>query len=124
MTRCIERAGLLVLLGRNRIPINSRRRNGAVTQLDRHLGRHSRRSARLSGHCGLTIIYSLLNALDNDLSLNSETHVGAVDVSVKAACKQRAGQRRDLTRLSGINRGANVIPPNLSIVSFTVARGN
>ena len=124
MARRIERARPLVLLGRDRIPINSRRRNGAVAHLDRHLGRHSRRSARLGGHCGLAVIDCLLNALDNDLGLNSETGVSAVTVSVEAACKQRARHRRDLTRLSGINRGTNVIPLNLGIMSFAVTRGN
>ena len=124
MARRIERTRLLVLLGRNRVPINSRCRNGAVAHLDRHLGRHGRSGTGLGGHCGLAVIDCLLNALDNDLGLNSETGVDADAVSVEVACRQRARHCRDLTRLSGINRGANVTPLNVGIVRFAITRGN
>ena len=125
MTRRIERAGLLVLLGRNRVPINSRRRNGAVAHLDRHLGRHGRSGTGPGGHRGLAVVDCLLHALDNDFGLNSEAGVRALAIAiVKPACEQRTRHRRDLPRLSGVNRRANAIPLNLGIVSFTVTRGN
>ena len=124
MARYIERTRLFILLGRNRIPLNSSRRDRTVAHLDCQLGRHRRSGTGLRGHRSLTVIKRFLDSSNHDLGLDSKAGVGADAEPIKAASVQLTGNRGDLAGLAGIVRRTIAVPFNPRSARFTVARSH